>query len=521
MKKLLYNLASACLYWSSFTAIAGTNVTLDKADPAPLNSTTLPFAYVYDHGKERIRDGRSATGDGLEVSVTPFYSKASKGTDRNGLQKTELGDLSGKWNLLALLDTATPTGQSAIGLLGNSVAPGTGTLPAALIAALEYGITGSAGNANEYGQGSTPTQLESIAGMIPLQDANNEFFGFQTTAEKYCKKGARFQTTGALDCGLGVTVQLGVASISNSATFKSPVSYNYTSSTITSTTYPNSTTVVNTTTPTFLKGGVATTAENPFSIHKVTTSNWAYVLQTLDDQLIDQFQAIADAIGLDTTNFQKSGFEDLKGELFWRKAIKLEGHNKALFTPFVTVNGAFDLGEPVDQDKILSMPFGNGGHHAIGGAAGFSLDFEDNFEIGAAMGVNTYSCRRENNMRIPNSIYQNGIYPYKTAANINPGNTWYLSTFMNSYHFEEDLSFYAQYLYVSHGKDNITLVTPNSGFFPEILAAKTPWSSHMLNLGLNYDVSSGIQIGCAAQIPLKQRNAHRSSTVAISIAASL
>jgi hypothetical protein len=500
MKKFLQALVVAGIYWSSFVAIAGTNVTLDKADPAPLNNSNLPFAYVYDQGKARIKAGRHSSGDGLELSGMAFYSKASKGTDRNGLQKSELGDLSGKWNLLALLDTTTPNGQTAPTSIGS--ASSSGSITTALVNALAYNTTGyTSGNGAYYPKGSTPTELTSATGLIGLQDSINEFFGFQTTHEKYCKKGARFQATGAIDCGLGMTVQLGVTSISNDATFHSPVTYN-------------------TTTPFFLKGGITTTAVNPFDVADVTNTNWIYILKTMDDKLIDKFASIADAIGLDITNFQKSGFEDLKGEIFWRKAIKLEGKNRALFTPFVSLNGSFDLGEPMNPDKILAMPFGNNGHKSLGGGAGFSLDFEDSFEIGAAMGISHYNCRQDI-IRVPNSIYQNGIYPYKTAVNIQPGNTWYLSTFMNSYHFEEDISCFAQYIYVNHNRDSFGLVTPNKDFYPEVLGAKTPWSSHVLNLGLNYDVSNGLEIGCAAQIPLKQRNAHRSSTIAIAIAIGL
>ena len=354
--------------------------------------------------------------------------------------------------------------------------------------------------------------------MVSLQ-TSDEYFGYLTIPTNYRKRGARFEATGAFDSGLGFSVEAGIASISQNANFKNAITFNSTTSQTTSTSYPYTTTTTTIVTPVYQKAGADAKVSNPFSPANVSHDNYETILKCVDRELIQEFGNIADAIGLNTANFQQTGFEDLRGEVFWRKGLKLNTKNKTIFVPFVSVYGTLDLGDVVDEDQPLSLPFGNNGHKSYGGGAGFTLDFNDSFEIGAAISGSSFSSRTIEGLRIPNSTKQSGIYPFKADAIVDPGASWQVSLLMNSRNFEEDTSCYAQYVYVNHSKNSIKLITPNSGFKPEILENKSIWSNHMVNVGMNFDVSPGVSIGCVAQIPLKQKNSYRSATFGLSIVA--
>lgn len=84
MKNQFQAIFIACLYLSGSYAIAsGTDITLDKADPAPLGGTDFPYSYAYNNGKVALKKGKYHSGAGITISAMPFYSRANKGTDIN------------------------------------------------------------------------------------------------------------------------------------------------------------------------------------------------------------------------------------------------------------------------------------------------------------------------------------------------------------------------------------------------------------------------------------------------------
>ena len=271
----------------------------------------------------------------------------------------------------------------------------------------------------------------------------------------------------------------------------------------------------------YLKNGTRILVNNPFYNDaisgKVLDTQWYEALKVIKQDTASQLDLIAKTTGLDLSDFQKTGVEDLRGEIFWRKGLKLDLPQPVVFIPYVSLVGSLDVTAPINPNQVLARPFGNNGHKSYGGNAGFTLDFDNNFEIGAAVGLVAFTSRVEPNLRMPSDIDQSVLYPYATSAKISPGNSWFISLLMNSFHFEENLNFYMQYIYLGHGTDKITLTQPDAAYFPQVLESKSAWSSQMINLGLNYEVSPSITIGCGGQIPIKQMNAYRSATFALSV----
>lgn len=569
MKKLYQALFVACLYTVStdiFTT--GIDLSLDRRDPNPLNCTEMPLTYIYSDAKAALRKGQYDSGSGIQVTALPFHVHATQGTNLDGIKDANLLDLSGRANIFTLFNSNLPSNYAANSaiptLLGTApyldANPGSiknpvdndGTLPQNLLLDLQaatysnasgiitgteqgliYGGTSFTGSTPGTLPTSapTPTQFTTVAGLRSLQD-NLQLIGFLTGPAKYSKYGSRFEIIGASSLGIGAAVRIGVASISQSGFFNNEILFGnvdvagapYTGTPPT----PTVTTVQNA--AYYLKNDTKVLVNNPFyndpGVGKVTDAQWYEALKVIKQDTANQLDLIAKTTGLDLSDFQKTGVEDLRFELFWRKGLKLDTDQPVVFVPYLSVVGSLDVTAPINSSQILAAPFGNNGHKSCGGNAGFTLDFDNSFEIGAAVGLVAFTSRFEQNLRMPTDVDQSVLYPYTTAAKISPGNNWFISLLLNSFHFEENLTFYMQYIYVGHGRDKITLTssgeTEVSGvytkaYFPEVLESKSAWNSQMVNLGLNYEVSPSITIGCGGQIPLKQMNAYRSATFALSI----
>jgi hypothetical protein len=544
MKKLFQALFVACLYSVGNTVFAGFYITLDRSNPAPLTTTEMPNIYNYTRAKEKLSKGQYDSGSGISVIAMPYYSRANIGTNLYNDKGSEIGDLAGRWNLFAIMDTNLPNnynpGSDIPALLGSSDNPSTassgGTIPSDLIYSLtftgDYDLTPFAGTSFYGGTSyttsgslpsslSAPTEFQSIPGLLSLQDAQ-ELVGYLTIPTKYSRYGSRFEISGSTNIGVGALVQFGVASVSQRAIYDNEIKFGNVD--VTTTTSGTTTVTTNTNAAYYVRNGVKILVNNPFyndaAVGKVTDQQWYASLKNIKRNTTNKLNEIAETIGLNLNDYQRTGLEDLRGEIYWRKALRLKTAEPILFIPFVSFVGTLDLSEAVDPNQPLALPFGNNGHKSYGANAGFTLDFSDSFEIGTAVGVVSFSDRYEPNLRVPNQEQQSGIYPYATAAKINPGNSWFASLLMNCHHFEEDLSFFMQYLYVGHSRDKIILTNPDPAYLPKVLEGKTIWNSHLANVGLNYEVSPSVMIGCAGQIPLKQMNAYRVASFAVSIIAS-
>ena len=199
--------------------------------------------------------------------------------------------------------------------------------------------------------------------------------------------------------------------------------------------------------------------------------------------------------------------------------------------PFIAVGGSIGFADEKNQDNPFSISAGNNGHDSFRFNTGFTIDFFNSFEIGGTAGFTNFKSKEFCEFRVPNNDYQNMMYPFVTKVCYSPGNTWHTSVFMNSYNYYENWSFYAEYVWATHGKDKISLLNPedirdltimaagtceNKGFKPQVLECKSAWSVQVINTGLTWMPSPNITIGANAQIPIQRRNAYKSTTLAVS-----
>lgn len=271
----------------------------------------------------------------------------------------------------------------------------------------------------------------------------------------------------------------------------------------------------------------------------------------MSQDIIDQKDIVLKTLGYDKlcNTYKKSPhMEDLRILLYFRHTYDLNQEDsyswpRVLFMPFLEVGGAIPLSDQIDPNDILAIPVGNNDHYSVGMSTGFTLDFLDTVDLAIEGGFTHFFSHKTCNAPLPTFSLENGLFPYKADINVQPGSTWNFGITMNAYHFLDRLSFWIQYMLLSHGQNDIkvcksyipdgSVFSPNytgepvgdfdllpmpavpqkQGFNTCDAQCVSKWEVHMLNLSFTYDISPNAGMGLAWQLPMRLRNAFRSNTV--------
>ena len=252
------------------------------------------------------------------------------------------------------------------------------------------------------------------------------------------------------------------------------------------------------------------------------TANFTTDKLTLYNALTRQWQKVLTQIGVNYNDWHQIGLEDSTISLTYRGNIPVQQEAKDhkwtqfLIIPHITVSATGAFGDTKNPDILLSLPFGNNGHHAVSISAGCAFAFNDTIEVFGEATATQY-LEKVHQMRVPTSIYQSGLYPYKTAVKVTPANTYQGSFGINAHYFIDRLSGYVQATYAAHEKDAMELVTYHSAYCIDKLKADTEWKFGSVNIGLNYDLSPNISLGGAAQLPMGRRGAYLTNTFMVGL----
>lgn len=535
MLKLVLKRLFLILLLINFKNFTSFRTTLNKADPNPLYTSEFPFEPVFDWKKDYMKGNTNCLRtQRISLAASPFMQRANKGTDINK-RHAELGDLTGRWNMIATLpfntlpnsseglDTDTFESSSTLTDIPSSTqcytvnADRLVTIRNNLLTCIQEVFK------KDNVQGAYPDQLKSVEGLLSLQ-TKDELLGYFTVPIKYRKTGVRFHANGVLFGGLGVSCDFGVANVSQTAQFID----------------------LDSTSTCFIASGCVSSSDNcptqipiikclnPFPTATVTPEQWREVVGCINRQLMSNLKDLTNAIGLNICDYSKTSIEDVQLDLFWRNAFCINMNNSHewsnfLFVPFFDVGYTFAAADMANPDVAFSLSNGNNGHDEYHFYAGFGLDFKDTIEVGGEAGFVHFKCRDYSCYRVPTNDFQQNIYPYQTNVSVKPGNTWHTSIFMNARHFLEHWNFWGQWVYINHQKDTITLQklvlseaqvqdgdSPNSTtqgvFYPQNLECISDWNAQLFNLALNYELTPNFQLGLYTQIPVSRQNAYRSST---------
>lgn len=442
--------------------------TLNQADPYPLFTTQYPFQFL-NVEKKLMLAGKDPMGikERIDFSVSMFGQKASSATNEKK-EHCSLLDYNGRLNMIGLTYGSIPEDQLEPSLLTTAGGvPFSGTSPITTISNPEF---------------SDETQN----------------FGFYTVNAKYRKIGLRFEGSFRPIEDIVIAFQGGYAELKQTYTYVYFLDR----------------------TPLAIQDVVF-----PGQDSTMTSSDFTTNQQLVQQYLMDQREAVFKQIGLDTSDWNKSGPEDFTISAIVRHNFTAnadadpEEWAQFTFTPFIQAGFTAGVAKGNDPDFLLSIPLGgNNKHNAFRLRGGFALDFYDTIEV---VWDACYSHFSEKTVirRVPTSEDQYMVFPYKTTINVSPGDSWNLSIGFNAYQFLDKLSFYGLYHYAVHSKDQISLVTPDPAFLPERLEEDTEWKVQIFDLGFNYTLSPHLAFGILFQVPVSRRSAYKSYTSLLTITA--
>lgn len=477
---------------ASFGQICGMIIsTLNNNDPLPLYFTHTPHDYLTTQIKRSLRQpcidqpcfDPYPPFNRFLFSIGGFHQKASRGRNFDK-KRVPLGDIAGRWDMLSMLYGPVPPGFT---LAGTQL-----------------------GTAKQIIFSDIPEVVMNPDFPIPEEDVLNDphdRIGFFSVPIKYQKAGFRFALEFALlPCG-----ELGLGIYGGAATIKQTVSefIDLTDKCVTSCEQMQACDQTNPPIPVVPDGFLDLTP---------TGSR----ICNIQDQLMqpDKADMIFRQICQDPCDVKQMSWEDVHIVLWWRELFRINDCGDSCYPgfsimPFAQIEVTVPLSEKKDRTKLLSLPFGNDSHWALGGMAGFSIDFYETLEIGFAGGITHFFAADFHKFRVPTYETQSGIFPFFTDVKRQPGRNIRFDAHLTAHHFLCLLTGWVQYSYVCHNEDEITLKNPADIPFyrPDVLECVTKWESQILNTGATYDISPNIALGVVVQWPLMQRNAYRSTTI--------
>lgn len=428
----------------------------------------------------------------LSIHITPYFQHTKTGSQliadnpQNGSsKKVPLGNMLGRWNMLALMyNPAEPIpATSALGKARTSIITSEGLAPADSVTEItgknfDLGTVGDTIPSTEITTG-TSNQVKSLAGT------------FDKVEIKYERLGLRGQTSFDFAFGLGMTVKGGLVDYKQIPKFVPP------SKSTDSTT-----------------AGAPPTTEPEFTAPPATTIASQLTLK-------NPREAIADQFCIDLCEQRLTTLEDTHIDLHWSMPFKRFEGDEYSYTlaPFFSLGVWIPTGVEKNQDKVFSLPTGNDGYMGGTAEASINFDFPKMFQIGFGGGVAFFPCRTFCDYRMPTSQYQVGMIPWKTSITRRPGEVWYFNLSMKSDEFEPGFSFFGDYIFTQHTRDDITLNESD----PKRLEAfkkglnhyicKTSWKAQNYNLGIKYSITSNCAISLGAQGYINGIRTYRTSTI--------
>lgn len=502
---------------------------LTKNDPYPMYSTVYdPYLTTWTKQWLKGFNDECYNYESCAFSITPFTQKASTGRNFEH-QRRFLGDLQGYWNMLALI-----YGPDNVGAV-SSVPPTATNIQT--LSNTQLGFAKQAIFADFFDDnGITVRDNVVISDANPLSapyiliDGTDHIGNFSVPI-KYRKVGVRAEFEAQLFCDFGLTVQIGVSEIRQTFTglvnraAELGISNNYAASggscptvgccppigDMTIQPFPNN---FCRNIPILQSDGSYTTCDASSPSPTMCTTPFAQIQAELMQP--EQANLIFRQLGLTTCNFEETSFEDVRVIAWWRHIYDINKDRycwpEFLLIPSISLNGIFPSAKKQHRNIIQSLPFGNDGHFSVGFDAGLAIDFVETVEIAFNGGLNWFSTKNKKNYRIPTDTDQSGIFPYATNVKVKPGLNFNFNAIMSAYHFYDRFSAYAEWVYVKHEHDTITLKVADPTFLPHIAECLTKFMSQFVNAAINYDISPNITIGFMGQYPVAQRNAYRSTT---------
>ena len=339
-----------------------------------------------------------------------------------------------------------------------------------------------------------------------------EFISCFSVPTEYMKAGVRFEFNMNLSKYIDLSIQGGVVHIEQK--LLAPIK---------SLTVFTSTTGTTITSPIYNAMWVYAAATPPTMATQQTAAKDAFNDKITNN--MDALLSVEKGIGFYYDDYAEFKTEDVRICLSFKSPLtknytnkdNLDDYAPLIFTPYAEISGSLPTGDTPKYLNALEVAAGNNGHFSLGGTVGLSCDFIETIQVGIEAGYDHFFEKVHANRPVPNNKYQSVLYPYKRDVKVQPGDNIHLAVSMNAYQFMKNANFFCSYEYITHAKDTHSLVVDNPYFLPSQLDKNTNWDSQMFNAAINFNVTEAFNAGITCQLPISQRNAFNSASVAASL----
>ncbi|KKP22472.1 MAG: hypothetical protein SZ59_C0006G0013 [candidate division TM6 bacterium GW2011_GWF2_28_16] len=471
-----------------------------------LNLYSVPMYNQYDpfvmHTIRGIDRFKHKMDDKFNVSLnlTPFYQHAAYSRGPNGANdadgsKTPTGDIFGRWNIFGLFYgvednqiKAAPTNKTFV---LEPAAVATTYIPNAATRSSYPKISDAwrvLDNLAENNPVVNPTTYDyegldySFTDITQYDQATfNKYFA--KTYTDYEKYGLRLDLNFVFKKGIGVNVKSGLVDYKQTPNFVNDTSFQPT--------WPN-------------------------EAIPVTTPDYIYKYMRQQDIMQD----IYDEVGLDTYAHQETTLEDTFIQLFLRPSFDLMDNEDELqvsLVPYLAVGAWLPTGKEQNPDSAFSLPTGNNGFWGLTVDGAINFDLPGTIQFGFGGGIAYFFDRNLDGQRIANHELQQGVFPWKANIKKEPGLLWHFDASMYAPEFIDHFSAYLDFVYLRHNRDKITMQEHdserNAYFVPSVNEENSKWWATILQGGVEYSFTPGLQIGLGFQTHLSGRRVYRDTTV--------
>lgn len=443
-----------------------------KTYATPLNNVQDTLTIHSVKGTDKFFTKTKGKGE-ISFNLSPFYQHTN--TARNdGGTRVLLGERLGKWNMLGLF-------------YGPAAAPKDFESYTALNGA----------KTDVSGLNTITTYSKDITKEenYDPDNADIKLGSFDKVDLRFEKLGVRSQLTMCFDMGFGLSIKGGVVNYKQSPTFS----------------YPTTSTA----TPAAASGGEGGAAPAP-------TATTSELRVKLNECLMSaqKRDAIFKDLDIDVKDVQKSALEDMHMQVFWTHPFDLKDKSETAVTvaPYIAAGVWLPTGDEQNSKKAFSLATGNDGFFGITTELALNFDFPGMIQMSIGGGSLFFNSRELTNYRVPSSLYQSGIYPWKTSISKEPGITWYANASLKAESFIPDMSLYLDYVFSYHDKDTITLKekdsTRRAAFATGLprLIDESAWKNQQFNLGLKYNITKTLAFGGLIQAHISGVRVYRGTT---------
>jgi hypothetical protein len=446
-------------------------------------------------------------GTEIRFHLSPFYQQTKSARDDTG-KKVPIGDIYGPWNMFGVFFKADGANASTD---GNPLPTGKTLANFTNLQKSYNELKRLRSEKDTTFANGTQTNLYRDKDFTSEAEFNPDIDTvgtYEAVPVRYEKMGVRGQLCFDFSFGLGLGVRMGLVNyrqiqeFSTNNDFKRIAGLPYTTA----------------------ASGV-TTDNPPLPVGDPGFDPSANLIakNVLDGRARDM---LASDLELDLSDVHETEAEDSHVYLFWRHAFRIndkDNYHVASIIPYFSVGIWLPTGEEKDQNRPFSIATGNDGFTGISLEGSLNFDFPKTIQVGLGGGFVFFNERDLVNQRVPSSLFQSGITPWKVNICKEPGMTWYVNASFKSDDFIKNLSFYFDYLYTEHLKDEVTLLEKNAtrakAFAPGVsmLQDQSQWKNQQFNIGFDYRIAPFLAIGVGAQAHISGIQVYRSTTLIGSI----